>query len=165
MSVIKSLFAIQCCVSDMPGMPRSDDKVVYLAYDQASGGYPWFPGNWNSAHLFKSYEEAMKEIASLKKEEPTVYNSGKSVEFSQHALPSMLRGMAGGRIDNDGYYRFCINVVEIKGNTLLTSRIFRRHQLIVEAEQHYNKPNTPPSIKLFEETFDENGERPVTKES
>lgn len=150
---VKSTFLIQATATDVPGQSPAGAVTKYFAVDHSSGGYPWFPEHWTSAQHFESYEKAMKVIKAIIEEKPTVYNSSKGEAFSQHAIPSTLRRVAGGQVDNDGYYRFVFHIIEIKGNTLLTSEIIKRYNLIVEGHQYHNTPNKPPVLKHFKFEF------------
>lgn len=146
MSQIKSMFVIQATATNVPGV-NGNLSTKYLSYDQSSGGYPWFPESWNSANFFESYEKAKDAMHYIRNEKPSVYGSG---AFSQHAIPHTLRSVVGGRVDNDGKYRFVFHIIEVKGNTLLTSEIISRYQMIVEAEQFHNVPNKPPVLTFHE---------------
>lgn len=149
MSLIKSMFVIQVTATHIPGV-TGNAPTKYLSYDQSSGGYPWFPESWNSAKFFESYEKAKEAMHYIRNEKPSVYGSG---AFSQHAIPHTLRSVAGGRVDNDGKYRFVFHIIEVKGNTLLTSAIISRYQLLVEAEQFHNVPNKPPVLEYQAKEF------------
>lgn len=160
---IKSTFVIQCTATDVPGVTPAAAVTKYFAVDPSSGGYPWFPENWTSAQYFDSYEKAMKVIKGIVEEKDCVYNSSQGAAFSQHAIPSTLRRAAGGRVDNDGYYRFVFHVIEIKGNTLLTSEIIKRYNLIIEGHQYHNTPNKP-SVLTYNEFEYSTVETEVVKE-
>lgn len=41
---------------------RENSEISFLAYDEHSGGYPWFPTSRFSAHFFKTKEDAVKEV-------------------------------------------------------------------------------------------------------
>lgn len=149
MSHIKSMFVIQATPTHIPGV-TGNAPTKYLSYDQASGGYPWWPDSWNSANFFSTYEKAQDAIRAIKTEKPMVFGTG---AFSQHAIPTVLHRIAGGRVDNDGKYRFVLHIIEVKGNTLLTSEIISRYQMVVEGEQFHNVPNKPPVLTYHEKEF------------
>lgn len=141
-NLVKSVFVIQICTTDKPNALICNE-VKYFAYDQQSGGYPWFPDNWQRAQFFRSYEEALDEFKGLKDPTPTILGGVQGETFRQHCLPSTLRSVAGGRTTLDGKYRFVAYLLEIKGNTLLTSTVVKRERLIIEAEQWPSVPNKP----------------------
>jgi hypothetical protein len=147
----QSVFVIQCA-SIVPNLGAN--PVKYLAFDDQSGGYPWFPEQWTSAEFFKDYEKALKVVTDLPKENAAVYGASNNDPFSRHALPHFLRGIAGGRSDDDGQYIFAIAIVEVSGLTLLNSKIITRYVLEVRAVQFYNVPNKPPIIEFNEVLFD-----------
>lgn len=114
----------------------------YLAYDQQSGGYPWFPDNFTSAHFFRNVDDARAEIKRWKEEKPTVFNSGPTEAFRQICLPGTLRHLGEG--GKDGDYQFRIRIMELKGNSLAEFSISAVSDLEVHATQYSNEPNKHP---------------------
>lgn len=152
----KSVFIIQCVATSIPG-GKGEGEVKYFALDSTSGGYPWFPENWYRAQPFKTLEEAMDVINHTKTEKPTAYNGTRGDAFRQFAIPHTLRGIVGGRIDNDGFYSFTLTVVEVCGDSLAESTITKRHELVINTTQHHNIPNSPPHTLAYSKDFDEQG--------
>ena len=151
-SLVKSVFVIQICTTDKPNVIGCNE-VKYLAYDQQSGGYPWYPDDWPSAKMFRSYDQALEEFKLLKDPTPTVHGGHKGDAFRQFAIPNNLSRIAGGPTNLDGKYRFVAYLLEIKGNTLLTSNVIKRERLIIDVEQWYNVPNRPIFMAVAHKLF------------
>lgn len=153
-NLVKSAFVIQCCVTDTP-TEIGCNRVNYFAYDASSGGYPWFPDYWQKAEFFKTFEDAMDEFNRIAVEKPSCYGGSQGEAYRQLGIPHTLGHIAGGRTNMDGKFRFVLYVLEVRGNTLLTSSVIRREQMIIDVEQFTSKPNTPPIVNVHRKTYEE----------
>lgn len=90
------------------------DKVghKFFAYDNQSGGYPWFPDRLNNAHYFKSEEDALKEVNAMIEERFGEWGREGAKDFSiAHTLRSAC---CESSTNNHGLYTFQIGVVMVE---------------------------------------------------
>lgn len=90
------------------------DKIghKFFAYDDASGGYPWFPENMKSAHHFKCEEDALKEVNTMIEERFGEWGRDGAKDFS---IPHILRSASCERsANNHGLYSFQIGIVMVE---------------------------------------------------
>lgn len=90
------------------------DKVghKFFAYDQTSGGYPYFPERMTHAAHFGSEEDALKEVNRMVEER---FNSWGREGALDYSLPSTLRSAScEKKVNNHGLYTFQIGVVMVE---------------------------------------------------
>ena len=115
----------------------------YFAYDEQSGGYPWFPERMWSAHHFSTMSDALKEFNAM------VYD--KNCEWSNGTIgaPSELRrvfGLCTDRTKAAGW----IHIVAISGTRWSEISATLVHGRWVEVEEFLNVRGKEPVVTIKE---------------
>lgn len=90
---------------------KTTGKYKYLAFDDHSGGYPWFPeGMWSAARM-KTFDEARNEYQRM------VSASKVTTTRGEVYLPSDLRAASGinGTTVQDAL--ITVSILEVSGDT------------------------------------------------
>lgn len=119
---------------------KTTNKYKYLAFDQQSGGYPWFPeGMWSAARM-KTFDEARNEYQRMISAPVHVMSDG------HPNLPTDVRSAAGinGIAVQDAV--ITVSIIEVLGDTWTDLKAER----VVSHTLQLHEDKTTATIKVID---------------